>query len=639
MRKLLLLVGISMISVVGWGQVQPQLLENGWLTGTVVPSSCKVGNSPTFLLAGSPGALYDCINGSYVIRANGGLGTGTVTQIVMAGTANQITVTGTCTITTIGTCTFSIPSSFILPGTINKLTLTQPATGAVITVVDGMTLTVDKSIEFDGTSGVKITFPSSNATVATLGLTNTFTGRQDATGAASTAPTKTGTSVPGTCTVGDIFFKSDATAGQNLYFCASTNVYTQQLNTGGGGSSSGLTVSINTGASTCSVLTGSGSCTASPTAGTGGTPGAIINHGFGQFIQFDACYSGATGNGTLLGGISATTSVTDIVQVTNNQIAISFSGATTAACGLSTVGGIGSPGTNGTNGAGYTATSTNSLTPGTTAGATSITTNTGLAYVVGSCLQVTSNAVPTAFIVGPVTAYNSGTGALTFTATTAASPNVCSGSGGSGAHTDWNLSIAGNAGSQGTPGAAGTPGGIANDVQINSGGVSFAGVNNITAPTMYLSQSGNGSVANAPVFKVIPLVDLPAADKIRTCVITIGDPGAASTALADDNDSPVACGNSWGTDWTITSVSVWANAGSPTLTPILTGGAATSVLTGAVTAGTGSWAAGTVNGSPVVHSFSANGATCSVTPCTVDVNITTAGGVAKYIVVRIVGTI
>lgn len=129
-------------------------------------------------------------------------------------------------------------------------------------------------------------------------------------------------------------------------------------------------------------------------------------------------------------------------------------------------------------------------------------------------------------------------------------------------------------------------------------------------------------------------------NNVRECVVIIGDPGAASAVLANDNDSPAACGNTWATDWTITSVACWANAGSPTVTPILTAGSATSILTGSLTCGTAAWAAGTVQGTaPVVHSFSANGATCSSTPCTIDTDITSAGGTAKYIIIRITGTI
>ena len=125
---------------------------------------------------------------------------------------------------------------------------------------------------------------------------------------------------------------------------------------------------------------------------------------------------------------------------------------------------------------------------------------------------------------------------------------------------------------------------------------------------------------------------------IWKCTIITGDPGSASPVLADDNDSPVACQNDSGVDVTITAVSAWANAGSPTVTPILTGGSGTSVLTGALTAGTASWAAGTINGTVTLHSFSANGSTCNSTPCTIDSNITTAGGTAKYLVVQIIGT-
>mgnify|MGYP005844760539 CR=1 FL=1 len=56
----------------------------------------------------------------------------------------------------------------------------------------------------------------------------------DFTGSASTAPMKAGTSLPGTCTVGQAFFKTDAAAGQNIYLCTAANTWTQVQ--GGGGS-------------------------------------------------------------------------------------------------------------------------------------------------------------------------------------------------------------------------------------------------------------------------------------------------------------------------------------------------------------------------------------------------------------------
>lgn len=53
-----------------------------------------------------------------------------------------------------------------------------------------------------------------------------FRGSVDAGSATRTAPMKTGTILPATCTVGDLFFKTDASAGQNIYACSSTNTWT-----------------------------------------------------------------------------------------------------------------------------------------------------------------------------------------------------------------------------------------------------------------------------------------------------------------------------------------------------------------------------------------------------------------------------
>src|ERR1700690_1303434 len=49
----------------------------------------------------------------------------------------------------------------------------------------------------------------------------------DFSAAASTQPAKKGTTLPGTCVAGEQFFKTDATAGQNLYLCAAANTWSQ----------------------------------------------------------------------------------------------------------------------------------------------------------------------------------------------------------------------------------------------------------------------------------------------------------------------------------------------------------------------------------------------------------------------------
>jgi hypothetical protein len=72
-----------------------------------------------------------------------------------------------------------------------------------------------------GTSS-EITSTNSGGPAPTLSIADTFR----ITGHAVTAPVKTGTSLPATCTTGDLFFKSDATAGSNFYGCTGTNTWT-----------------------------------------------------------------------------------------------------------------------------------------------------------------------------------------------------------------------------------------------------------------------------------------------------------------------------------------------------------------------------------------------------------------------------
>lgn len=104
-----------------------------------------------------------------VNQPSGSGSSGTVTSATIAGTPAQIAASGTCTITTSGTCTLSIPSVLTLPGTINKLTLTPPTTGATLTLADGSShITVGafaSTFTFTGTTGV--TFPTSGTLATT----------------------------------------------------------------------------------------------------------------------------------------------------------------------------------------------------------------------------------------------------------------------------------------------------------------------------------------------------------------------------------------------------------------------------------------------------------------------------------------
>jgi hypothetical protein len=118
----------------------------------------------------------------------------------LTGTANEITVTNGDGVA--GAPTFSLPAALTFTGktvtggtfasptlttpalgvatatTINKVTITAPATGSTLTIIDGKTLTVNKSITLDGTDSTTMTFPSTSATIARTDAAQTFTGVQ-----------------------------------------------------------------------------------------------------------------------------------------------------------------------------------------------------------------------------------------------------------------------------------------------------------------------------------------------------------------------------------------------------------------------------------------------------------------------------
>lgn len=62
---------------------------------------------------------------------------------------------------------------------------------------------------------------------ASLSNVYTPTAAIDYSGAASTRPWKVGTTLPSTCVTGQGFFKSNATAGQNIYLCTATDTWSQ----------------------------------------------------------------------------------------------------------------------------------------------------------------------------------------------------------------------------------------------------------------------------------------------------------------------------------------------------------------------------------------------------------------------------
>jgi len=137
----------------------------------------------------------------------------------------------------------------------------------------------------------------------------------------------------------------------------------------------------------------------------------------------------------------------------------------------------GQPGIQGPTGPSYAGTSTSSVAIGT--GSKSFTTQLGLAYQAGDILKATDQANSANYMIGTVTSYTTGTGALVM--------SVSSGNtGGSGTISAWNIGLSG------PPGAAGsaatisvgtvTTGAAGSSASVTNAGSSSAATFNFTIP-------------------------------------------------------------------------------------------------------------------------------------------------------------
>lgn len=168
-------------------------------------------------------------------------GTGNVFKI--AGTSvTGVTGTGNAVLATSPSLT--TPTLGVASATsINKLTLTTPATGSTLTIADGKTLTannsltlagtdgktltLDNSLEFAGTDSTKMTFPGSTDTVAGLAAAQTFTNKTigDTLNMTTGAITQSGAAAHITLTPGASKFVKIAGLEQDI----TTNTYRNNL--------------------------------------------------------------------------------------------------------------------------------------------------------------------------------------------------------------------------------------------------------------------------------------------------------------------------------------------------------------------------------------------------------------------------
>lgn len=91
-------------------------------------------------------------------------------------------------------------------------------------------------------------------------------------------------------------------------------------------------------------------------------------------------------------------------------------------------------------------------------------------------------------------------------------------------------------------------------------------------------------------------VNVARAARRRSCEIHIWGSGASQALVAANDDELASCYNSYPSSLTITAVRCWANAGSPTVMLTNTGVSGHNILSGNLTCGTASFAAGSLTG-------------------------------------------
>jgi len=121
----------------------------------------------------------------------------------------------------------------------------------------------------------------------------------------------------------------------------------------------------------------------------------------------------------------------------------------------------------------------------------------------------------------------------------------------------------------------------------------------------------------------------------RTCMVQIIPP-KGTEVLAPKHETVDVCANEYGADWTIKTVSCYANAGTPTVRVNLTG-SQTSITERVIPCGERTWLSGLVKGTPIVHTFSELGSTCAVQPCSLEARIDAVKGTSNWVVLRITG--
>ena len=162
--------------------LQPTISQSSTAGYTVLlinPTESSTGSGTNSLMS-----LQVAASEKFAVRNTGHVVIEGVTSTGATGTGNFVFASSP----TLTTPTLGVASAT----TINKVTLTAPATGSTLTIADGKTLTVSNSITLAGPDSTTMTFPTTSATIARTDAANTFTGHQTIEGVTSTGATGTG---------------------------------------------------------------------------------------------------------------------------------------------------------------------------------------------------------------------------------------------------------------------------------------------------------------------------------------------------------------------------------------------------------------------------------------------------------------